>query len=76
MTVALSSGAGIRSRTPTNISPWLNKLANSTDRCWISSSGLVEKPFNTAAILSLWALVVRGRLDSLVKDVSTNCRVR
>jgi hypothetical protein len=41
MTVAFNSGGGMRSNTPSLNSPRLNRLANSTDRCCSSSSGLV-----------------------------------
>lgn len=42
MIVALISGGGMRSRTPILTSPMLSSVPNSTLRCWISSSRLVE----------------------------------
>ena len=72
MTVAFNSGAGIRSKTPDFKSPNANKLANSTLRCWISKSGLVEYPAMRVEMRSCWTAVVVGREDIFVIAARTN----
>ena len=52
VTVAFSSGGGIRSRTPTRSSPSEKRHANSTARCWSSNSGFVVYPARTVAMRS------------------------
>lgn len=76
MTVAFNSGGGILSKTPSLISPKLNKLANSTARCCSSSSGLVVYLARTSAIRSCCTDVVVGLAEILVRPVRTNCLVR
>ena len=72
MTVAFNSGGGILSSTPDLTSPRVNKLANSTARCWISSSGLVVYEASRACILACWAAEVVEREEILVMAVRTN----
>ena len=72
MKVAFNSGAGMRSKTPDFKSPNANRLANSTLRCWISSSGLVAYPAIRVAILSCWVGLVVGLEDIFVIAARTN----
>jgi len=76
ITVALSSGGGIRSRTPLFRSPKVNKLANSTARCCSSSSGLVVYLARTSAILCCCGELIVGLEANLVILVRRNWRVR
>ena len=76
VTVAFSSGGGMRSKTPTRSSPSEKRLANSTARCWSSNSGFDVYPASTAAIRSCWLLLVVGRDEIFVIDAKTNWRPR
>lgn len=66
----------MRSRTPDFKSPSANRLANSTLRCWISSSGLVAYPAMRVAIRSCWEGLVVGREHIFVIAARTNWRMR
>ena len=76
ITVAFNSGAGIRSKTPDFRSPKAKRLANSTPRCWISSSGFVVYPAMRVATRSCWAGLVVGREQIFVIAARTNWRMR
>lgn len=76
VTVAFNSGGGMRSNTPARSSPREKRLANSTARCWSSSSGLVVYPARTAEMRSCCLTLVVGRDEIFVIAANTNWRVR